>query len=246
MMTRTAFTGVMSAPSGSTVINPFTSMVQSLLESGQNMQQALASVKTAFGLGSDINLFTYDSRRVLIDPNASAATKATALAHEKTQLQIANVTTQIGAAIDAAGTNGASADRSYDVTKALAAVVQASATAGTRVDLTDSTLIARVIANADTSGMVTGSAARLTTLVDASNTAIVNASNGISLAKAATVTQGKLVGDLILAMDNNTLDAALSAYTGANLDAKIAAAQPLQFLPGMEISLVGTTTVGVG
>jgi hypothetical protein len=53
-LTNKPFMGAMLTPAGGTLISPLTTVLQSLLESGQPMLQAMATLKTAFGLPADV------------------------------------------------------------------------------------------------------------------------------------------------------------------------------------------------
>jgi len=57
-----AFKGTMSAPSGSTVVTPLTTVMQSMIDEGVAAHTGAAEqlVKTAFGLSDDIDLTTFD------------------------------------------------------------------------------------------------------------------------------------------------------------------------------------------
>ncbi|MES2606262.1 MAG: hypothetical protein V4603_15110 [Pseudomonadota bacterium] len=238
-LTKLPFRGVMAAPASSPVVTPLTTLVQNLLDKGQSILQATTTVKAALGLAANVDVLTYEPRKVLMSSTASAEAKAAAFTAEKAILQVSNTATQIGVAIDAAANNDSSSNRAFEVYEAMATVVNERGSAGLKIDLTDAAVIARIIATGDLNGLVTASASRLTLIVDASNTAIATASGGAALAKAATVTQGAVVEALIGAMDNNTLDAMVTAYTGASLDAKIAVAVPGQIIPP-EVTVVGS------
>jgi hypothetical protein len=188
-----------------------------------------------------VNVFTYEPRRVIVDATASTQAKAQALAVEKTMVQIANVTTQIGNSIDAAGVDGSSQQLSLEVYKALAATAQQRASAGQTIDLTDATTIRNLINTVDTGNLISDTErAGITQIVDAGNTAVSLATTARALANATAVTQADVVDALDFALNNNTLSATVSAYTGANLDSKIAAAQPLEYLPDVPITVVGS------
>lgn len=242
-LTHKPFKGVMMAPAGSPLVTPLTSLVQALMDKGQSMLQATATVKTALSLAANVDILTYEPRKVLLSTTTSAQDKTAAWTAEKAILQVSNTTTQIGVAIDAAGNNDSSADWSFAAYNALATVVQERGSAGTTIDLTDSNVLARVVAASDTSARLTTTAPYLVQIIDASNTAISVAAGGMALAKTATVTQGEVVEAIITGMDNNSLSTIASAYTGASLDAKIGVAHPGEIIPGVEVSLVGSATV---
>jgi Ca2+-binding RTX toxin-like protein len=129
-----ANTLTMSAPAGSTVINPLTTLVQAVLLSapaGTTAQQAAAMVAQALGISSSIDLLN-------IDVFSAAATNPAALEAQKAA---ATIVTMIGAAVDASGSAGAAAT----MMDSLAGVVLSTGV-GEQVDLTDRATIEMVLA----------------------------------------------------------------------------------------------------
>jgi hypothetical protein len=107
----------LTAPSGSTVVNPLTTLVQKLTTAaggGLTVAQANAAVVAAFGLTPGTNLTTFD---ILAQP----ASNANALAAQKAAVQTVNL---LVAARDAAGT-GLAADAEAAVVAKLAAAAAA-------------------------------------------------------------------------------------------------------------------------
>ncbi|MDF1882963.1 hypothetical protein JHD49_03320 [Sulfurimonas sp. SAG-AH-194-C21] len=60
MGTGLPFTGVLSAPAGSTVVNPTTSIIQSLVKAGSTAAEAETTIKKALGIKSDAALTSYN------------------------------------------------------------------------------------------------------------------------------------------------------------------------------------------
>ncbi len=107
----------LKAPIGSTVINPLTSMVADLIDSGQTPAEANAHVAASLGLPAGLDFGSYD----FLD---SAADPATSLAIQKSAAQIAQlVTNAVNAGLDPAAvlsaiSNSSAAGASVDLTNA--------------------------------------------------------------------------------------------------------------------------------
>jgi len=141
LSTGSAFTGSLKAPSGSKVVTPLTSAVQSLVESGQSAADAEANVKTAMGLtgANDVNLTEFDPYEEIDGANA---TKAQAVLAKQTQLQVLvhsaavtvagaggkDVNTTMGSVFDSIAQNfkGATAPVALDAAKVTAATKSAA------------------------------------------------------------------------------------------------------------------------
>jgi len=80
------FTGSLKAPAGSTVITPLTSAVQALVDGGQSVADAEASVKSALGL-PDIDLTNFDPLDLIENGTAQEKLDAQALLAEQAHLQ---------------------------------------------------------------------------------------------------------------------------------------------------------------
>ncbi len=151
-----------SAPEGATVVNPLTTLVQSLVETSGGTTSAAdaeTAVKSAFGIDSSINLATVD----LIA--AATADPTLALSAQKAAASVAEVLAVV---------NNAGGDSQ-------AALVQLGATvaSGAPVDLTDTATLTSVV-----SAGVTGS-----TQVTTSDIVTVVQANTTDIAAATSVTQ---------------------------------------------------------
>ena len=114
------------ATAGSTIINPLTTLMQDLVQSGKSETEAEALVKTALGIDSSIDLNTYDP---------TEDTSANSLAVQKAAVQVANLLTIAG------NLEGVSSD------DALAALAQQIGSSTTLLDLTDSSVIETFLEN---------------------------------------------------------------------------------------------------
>jgi hypothetical protein len=72
------FTGSLSAPSGSSVVTPLTSAVQSLVDSGVSPKEAEDRVKAGLGIDPDVKLTELDPFEAMNNPNATPQEKAQA------------------------------------------------------------------------------------------------------------------------------------------------------------------------
>ena len=80
-----AFTGMLKAPAGSTVVTPLTSAVQSLVESGKSAEDAEANIKAALGIPATVDLVNFDPFEEIDGANAADAQVVLA---KQTQLQV--------------------------------------------------------------------------------------------------------------------------------------------------------------
>ena len=70
------FTGTLTAPAGSTVVNPLTTLVQAMIASGsKNVVEAQKAVKISLGINPKIDLNTYDPLAALGKKGATASEK---------------------------------------------------------------------------------------------------------------------------------------------------------------------------
>ena len=104
ILTGKDFKGALTATLGSTVVNPITTLIASLTDSGQSVSEAIATLQTGLGLPTSVSLLSYDPLAVLADGNASDSAKVAALGFQKTALQVSNVIAQTAAAIQSGAT----------------------------------------------------------------------------------------------------------------------------------------------
>ena len=118
--TGVAFSGTMTAPAGSTVVTPLTTLVAAIAAStGGDLAAAQVAVALAFGLDSSIDLQTYDPVPAAIAGDADAtAVLSAAIQVQSTVSQVSAVTgsaTDVFAAIATAITSSGGG-RSISVT----------------------------------------------------------------------------------------------------------------------------------
>ena len=117
-----AFTSVLKAPAGSTMVTPLTTVVQEIVATGETLEAAQTAVKTALGITGDVDVTT-------LDPIAS----------DNTEVYKAGV--QVAGLMSAAGGGAAGAE----VSKALATAVKTAADANSTVNLTDAGAVKAIV-----------------------------------------------------------------------------------------------------
>ncbi|WP_022684134.1 Ig-like domain-containing protein [Sphingobium bisphenolivorans] len=228
-----AFEGQLSAPEGSTVVTPLTTLVEALAGSGASAAQisdAEAKVKAALGLDAALDLKSFDPIAVVAQ-STDAAALANAVAVQKAAIQVANILTVMASASEAAGAAGGA---QTGLTAAVAAIVE-QIDAGGAVDLSSSATLSQIVqAVADASGSTAGSAitaqaAAISSSLASVNDSVEQASGTSALDTLAAVASSQIVAQQTLANDvsgaigsGTALDS--SGYQGAALGEKIDAA----------------------
>ncbi len=230
IMTGKPFLGVLSAPAGSTVVSPLTTMLQTLLANNQasTIDQATALLQNALGLPATVNILTYDPLTVLANSSATIVAKEMALAVQVKILQLANVMTQASSAIDTASNTLDLQQASLAVNKALAEAIKQTAS-NSQIDLTSTSLLTGIIktaANTAGTSAVDQQASQLAQITGASNAAAGTATNIVDLAKVAVVAQGAATQAIIAGTTSGSLTNAASNYSGSALTDAIAQATP--------------------
>ena len=132
------FDGVLSAPAGSTVLTPLTTLIDSLSSDGSvSVEDAEAQVSSAFGIDQDVDLTTFDPINAALSGDPDGATVFAAGS------QVLSTVSLAGAVVDGAGgTDGQGA--------AFEALADAVGSSSGTIDLADTTVIGDVIATAGT------------------------------------------------------------------------------------------------
>jgi len=220
-----AFTEVLRAPEGSTVVTPLTTLIAALVDGGQSLTDATDNVASALGLGGlTVDLLNFDPIPVVAAGGADAAAAAQVLAGG---IQVQNAIVQVSALLEGAGAT--------DAYSAVVAALASLVSSGTPFDLSDAAdaqaLIDAAAAEAGVLpadiGAVVDDAALVLAATNAAVSDALAAGSGMAvleaLAQAAAVAQGPgLVQALTQAGDNNDAGTLVNDFTGANLDAKIA------------------------
>ena len=229
IMTGKAFQGVLSAPAGSTVINPITTVLQAVVDSGKSISEANSIVQKTFGLPEDSNPKSYDPLAVISDTSATEEQKAAALGAQSKALQVSNVIVQSSSAIKSGSGGVTQAAAASAVTKAIAAKVTDSAETDSEIDLTDTTTLSAIVESAATEAgetEVASQASKIAAITSASNNSAKNAANIEDLAKVAVVSQGDVVNSISAAVESGEdLDAVVESYSEENLQTAVEAAE---------------------
>jgi hypothetical protein len=228
----------MTAPSGSTVVNPLTTLMQEVLDQnpGMNITNAETQVKFSLGLSNEVALTHYD-------PFASAATNdPMSLPVLKAAAQVQDTKIQITALLDAGSTILTAEEISQKVTEAMVDQIQSHG----QLDLASAAVVAsvltQVVDQADTL-IDTNAAAGVARIIAESNQlkeeVTQTATNGIAAAQEITriqvVAQGSTSDDLALVgAKEKAIDDAIVGNTGVGLDSKVQTS-PVGDVTGQEI-----------
>lgn len=133
------FEGLLTAPAGSTVVNPLTTLIDQISKTpGATVASAKAQVLTALGLDSSTDLQSLDPIKTAADPNATAEQKALALKVQAAAAQVMTLVQQTAAVLKGTGTSADSNSASAAAFSSLAdAISVASASAGLSTDPDD-------------------------------------------------------------------------------------------------------------
>ena len=256
-----AFTGNYSAPTGSTVVNPLTTLVVAAAVTALANDNTLtpeaanaagnAAVKTALGLDSNLNLSTYDALAEAAKTGSSSADTAIALKVQSAAIQIANI---MDIATGAAEGGGASTS---DIAKVAADVASSliGASPGSTINLADSAVIFGAItsglAHVVTQPTVDTVTALATTAALVNNTIVAAAAQTGGATALASLT--KMVQAQIVAQDvAQTMQANHSfvALTSDEVNTQIAAESTsvkdifTNHAPTGDVTMTGTPTQG--
>ena len=241
----------MTAPAGSTVINPITTvlMAMTVQQPGLTLDQAETAVKQALNLSPDIQLGSYDPFKAAMnnDPNAASVLAASAMFQD--------TTIQISAMVDAAS-NVTQDQAANSVSSALAARIAA----GNSIDLTQAGVVQSLVADsvllaAGATGeeikmettLVQG-AAQMISEINQVKQDIANSTNSTAQI-VSDISQAQVVGQISVADDlarvasgQKQIDDVLMAKTGQQLSQLLEDA-PVGTMTGLDTRL-GTVEFG--
>ncbi|MES3007951.1 MAG: calcium-binding protein [Pseudomonadota bacterium] len=224
LMTGNAFKGLLSSTTGATTLNPITTMIETMVTTGQagTVQNATGALKGALSLSSGINLQSYNALAVLASNTSTSAEKAIALKVQTASQQISNIITQIASVIDVATTGATLQSAAAAVSIAIAqAITTAAASSGGTINLANpSTLVSIIQAAFTATGTVFSSTqvAQIAQITAGSNTSAAAATNITMLAQAADVAQGSATNALIAAAPSGNFTSAVGEFTGSALN----------------------------
>lgn len=241
LMTGNAFQGQLSSSAGATVVNPFTTLIQSMVNSGQagTVLDATNAIKSAFSLPATINLMSYNPLTVLANGSATAAEKSAALKVQAASQQISTVIIHAANVADIVSPGATLQSAAAAVTVALAkAVTDASHSTGGTINLADSATVGLIIqaaftaTGATTTSVQIGQIAQVTA---ASNAAATSSSNITQLAQAADVAQGVATNALIAGANSGSFVSATNSSTGNALANEIYSVSVGSIVPGVPL-----------
>ena len=182
--TQKAFLGVMTAPQGSEVINPLTTLMNALMDSGKTLDEAQAVISRAFGLPSGTDILRVDTYAQALAGDTQGLT-----AHKQTAV-VANIFVAGAAAI--AGPDGAAdlfaAAMQQIVTKMAYVADHASATVDWNDYLIDILQTSATLVNPAASGLQDAVQA-----IASTNMALLNSTGMDAIANAQILAQYVLV-----------------------------------------------------
>jgi hypothetical protein len=133
LLTGKAFTGVLSAPQGATLVTPISTLVESLVSQGlaTDLFAATSQVQTALGIPATVNALTFDPLASLSSTTDSTANKQAALSLLSVQQQVATVIAQASTSISKGTTAAENNNASQAVVSALASAISNSVKSST-------------------------------------------------------------------------------------------------------------------
>ncbi|MEQ1741126.1 MAG: SwmB domain-containing protein, partial [Candidatus Nitrotoga sp.] len=166
------FEGIMTAPAGSMVVTPLTTLIDKLTKNSTiTVEEATSKVLANLGLNMGIDLLSFDPIKETVRTDTDASATGIALTIQATAIKINVLTSQTAALLNGVGvaaSEGAGIESAY---AALASYFE-SMSATETVDLTSSAVIAQVI---QTSAIESGANATQITAVAALSTVAAQA-----------------------------------------------------------------------
>lgn len=224
MTTDLPFTGTFTAPPGSTVINPLTTLVQTLIDRGIEVSLANAWVASSLGLPAGIDLTRFSALNEISGVNADAAVQVLAASVQANNLF--NITASALTSVDV------TLDRKTAFSQVVGALANHITSATSVLDLSNATLLREgIVASAGQNAFLIASMAPLNTdlslLIADNNTTIdeILASGGTpetmrnQILQVARITQGPESTAVYLDSQSGIgLSDVLSTYTGSSFD----------------------------
>lgn len=226
-------TWVLSAPAGSTVITPLTTLVQSLIQSGSTQAQALTTVRSVLGLSSTTNVLTMDPLSALYS-NPSNTDAAAAL---RAGIAISNLMAVGVAALKAVGASEAAAQAA--MLGSLTSLTAGGGTSALTTALGNSSALTSLLANA---ASLTGRTldsnfkADLALALSSLNSLALDTNTSLEdAAKAASLAQSSMASEIGTLGSNPTQLTTVANYT-TNLNSLLPSVSVGQMTP----TLAGT------
>ncbi|CAA6604225.1 hypothetical protein MTBLM1_20347 [Rhodospirillaceae bacterium LM-1] len=246
--------GTLKAPSGSTVVTPLTTMMQSMMASGLSEASAQSQIATLLGITSLPDLNSFDPVATSSSGSGTEVTQAAQVM--KAAIQVQNMVTAMSALMVGAGGVTAAA-----ATAAIFSALASQATSSnSAVDFSSSSNVSSLIDSVASNLSLTGNSnlvaakATVATVIANVTSAVNTAFNAdptggadllTSLANVATVAQGSATEAITNAFTSGDLSSSLTSlnsdFSGANLTNAISSASS-----GLIGSSASDTLTGTG
>ena len=209
-----AFTGLIKAPAGSTMLTPLTTLLVDLVQSGAatSVADAQAKLGVTLGLPTGVDLTSYDPLAVVVTRAATstAEEKAAALDVQAKTLAVANLLVTGAAALQGAAASGTPMSPEAASGAVLSALVSQIGIAATLVDLGNAGTLSTVLASAAADASVAASldTAKQAAAVSAAASVLATANQAIASATdaaAAATTTADLFASLSTAVAVQTV-----------------------------------------
>lgn len=221
-------TWVLSAPAGSTVVTPLTTLVQSLVQSGKTQTEALATVQSVLGLSTSTNVLTMDPLSTL----HSSPSNAEAAAVLRAGIAVSNLMAVGVAALKAAGATEAGAQAA--MLNSISTLAGAGGASALTNALSGSSALTSLLMNASSTAGVTldtNFQADLALALSSLNSFALNTANSLEeAAKAAKLAQSSMTSEIDTLGSNPTSLSTVSNYT-TNLNASLSDVSVGQMTP---------------
>ncbi|MFT4888186.1 MAG: hypothetical protein ACI8V0_002419, partial [Pseudohongiellaceae bacterium] len=181
-----AFAGQLTAPAGSSVVTPLTTLIDKLASGGMTVTAAKAIVSTSLGLDPSVDLTNFDAIGVSTNTATDAATITAALKIQAAAAKINTLVTQIAALLNGASV---STDQDAGISSAYVALASnlASNTGAGAVDLSELATITNIINGAASAiGANTAALANIANLANGASTVISNLNTAVDAAVAGS------------------------------------------------------------
>jgi len=226
--TKLPFTGVLTAPTGSTQVTPLTTLVQSVAAAnGGNVAEASQSVASALGINPSVDLTTLDTVAAAYSGNSQAFVAASS---------ILNTVTMVASAVAGTGATNFSAAAS-SAFSAIAAQI-ANLPTNTTLDLTSLSVVASTltsVATATKAPLTSDQTNGIVSVVTSVNTATNQAASAnptdpaallTSVSATSIVAQGSASAQLnqAAAPGSTTIATVVANNSGTNLNSSVTAA----------------------
>lgn len=213
------FTGTYSAPAGSTVVTPLTTIVQEIVKSGKSVAEAQTIIKTSLGL-PDVDLSTYDPIATLDSGTAAEVEAAKTVFAQQSSIQ--TILTTVASTIAASVTGSNEDDLTNGAAAQLAALMNVATP--TAIDIADTDNVTTIINATATAESTTVDATLVTALA-----AQVNATSDQVVSDITTSTGS--IGDIRQAaaqvaevVQNNATAVATALVAGTAIDTIVSTA----------------------